>query len=420
MPVRVVGPWSIEVGPGTIDVKGRTITLPQATRLDVPPSEVFHMKDEKQAKLPVFDKNHSWHKGNPLGALVAENCAATGLHFADTVRLKPGSGDAKPYERGKDFEVDPFWAYFGRIEGGAITAEQEVFLDYDYSLNRLDSVLVDKNDALRLALGTPAPALALPPQPGEGEIAIVNVWVPGRTEKLTDENLYPIEFREMPTPKSQEDLVPKTLAKLRAGQPVTIVAWGDSVTEGGAAVGHPDNQYQHQFAAMLRERFPKSEITMLTAAWGGMGSKAYLEAPAGGAHDFVRDVLDPKPDLVTIEFVNDAYLGEADMIPHYAPIIDRLRGNGSEVILIAPHFVRPDWMGADGVKVQDDPRPYVKMIRIFGERAKVAVADASEDWGRLWRQGIPYITLFANGINHPDVRGHTIFAKRLLAVFPEK
>jgi hypothetical protein len=30
-------------------------------------------------------------------------------------------------------------------------------------------------------------------------------------------------------------LVPKTLAKLRAGEPVTIVTWGDSVTAGGDA-----------------------------------------------------------------------------------------------------------------------------------------------------------------------------------------
>ena len=41
-----------------------------------------------------------------------------------------------------------------------------------------------------------------------------------------------------------------------------------------------------------------------------MTLSATEEAPAGGTYDFQRDVPDRKPDLVTIEFVNDAYLDE--------------------------------------------------------------------------------------------------------------
>jgi len=48
------------------------------------------------------------------------------------------------------------------------------------------------------------------------------------------------------------------------------------------------------------------------------------------------------------------------------------------------------------------------------------VADASAEWCKLWRRGIPYVTILANAINHPDVRGHELFARVLLGLFPEK
>jgi len=48
----------------------------------------------------------------------------------------------------------------------------------------------------------------------------------------------------------------------------------------------------------------------------------------------------------------------------------------------------------------------------------IALADAARRYGRLWRQGIPYLTLMENGINHPNLAGHQILADSLLALFP--
>jgi lysophospholipase L1-like esterase len=211
-----------------------------------------------------------------------------------------------------------------------------------------------------------------------------------------------------------------TLTKLRAGEPVTIVAWGDSVTDGGGVETTPELRYQNQFARRLGERFPKAKVSSLTAGWGGRGSRDYLEAPRGGDKDFVRDVLEPKPDLVTIEFVNDAYLDEEQTQVHYSKILHLLRGNGSGVILITPHLVRPDWMQTATMKFDEDPRPYVRGLRRFSKENEVAIADASLLWCGLWRQGIPYITLEKNSINHPDARGHELFADALMSVFPNE
>jgi hypothetical protein len=60
----------------------------------------------------------------------------------------------------------------------------------------------------------------------------------------------------------------------------------------------------------------------------------------------------------------------------------------------------------------------VKGVRLFAERHGVALADASARYGRLWRQGIPYLTLMENNINHPNLYGHGIFADSLMALFP--
>ncbi len=408
--IRVAGPWVVEVGEAG------------AVRFEIEPPPVVAIENEEHGALPVFDPNvGGWKKGARLEALIAEECSATGLLVPESLRVKPSPDSATPFVLGKDYDLDPFWGTFGRIDGGAIPADQPVFVDYVYSPCRLDSIAKDEAGAIRLIPGTPGTAVILPPVVNEGETVLANVWVPGRTEQLTGENLYPVDFGLAPLDVDPvaEKLLPKTLAKLRAGDEVTIVAWGDSVTDGGGVGNRAEERYQNRFGELLRERFPKATVTMLTAAWDGRSSRNYLEAPAGGEKDFVRDVLEPKPDLVTIEFVNDAYLDEEATQTHYAGILERLESVGAEVVLITPHFIRPDWMGATTMKLDEDPRPYVKGLYRFAAENNLAVADASARWCRLWRQGIPYITLEANWINHPDARGHEIFAQALLALFPE-
>ena len=420
MVVRVTGPWEVGVGPGTVQVDGREIALAEAVRVEIPPAERIRVRGERHAALPVFNpKTGGWVKGAKLKRLVTQECTATGLLEPKSVRVKPAGGAAPPLVDGKDYAIDAFWGTFGRLEGGAIPEGRPVLVDYDYSPCRLHSVVVNAAGEIRLAVGEPGMGSQLPPATVPGEVALATVWVPGRTEQLAEENVFPIEFKAWPPDGPQaEKLLPRTLAKLRAGQPVTIVAWGDSVTNGGGVGGHTEQWYQNRFLGLSRARFPKATITLKTAAWGGGNSKGYMSAPRGGQYDFVRDVLEPKPDLVTIEFVNDAYLHGQAMAQHYTVILERLRGVGAEVVLITPHLVRPDWMGVSMLKFDEDPRPYVKALHEFAARNELALADASKGWCRLWRKGIPYVTLLANSINHPDARGHEIFAQALIELFP--
>lgn len=423
---KLVGPWRIEIAADSIETDGTKIAVKERTVLEIPRVDIVQVRDEMHPRLPVFkQRGGGWARGPKLRKLRTQECTARGTLIPDTVCVKPPKGGkSRPFVCGKDYGLEREWGTFGRLEGGAIGAKQKVFVDYDYGPYRLDSVAVDERGKARLVMGKPGVGVILPPDLEPGEHRIMNVWVTGNTEKLTGENLYPIHFgltqSKPPKPTVAESLLPKTLAKLRTGQPLTLVAWGDSVTHGGGVRGVKELWYQYRFVALLDERFPKANITLKTAAWPGGNSRGYMGAAPGGKYDFKRDVLDPKPDLVTIEFVNDAYLNEEATQKHYDKIMAHLNGIPAEVVLITPHFVRPDWMRLKTMKPKQDPRPYVKGLKRFAIERKIALADASARWCQLWKQGIPYITLEANSINHPDARGHEIFAQALMELFPGK
>jgi len=425
--LRVAPPWTVVVGPGEMRVGNRHVRISLPVRLKILPPAVVRVRDEKHAALPLFNNNTGgWLKGLKLNALVTEECTATGLLHPDSVRVKRGPGDGAAFTAGKDYDFDGFWATIGRLPGGAIGVDTPVYVDYDYTPARLDRIAADRKGHVIYIPGTPGTSPLLPPPLPPGAIAIANVWIPGPLDALGEENLFPIDAPDSrnaparaPSGSVAAKLLPRTLAKLRAGDDVNIVAWGDSVTAGGGVGNEPALWYQNQFAQALQKRFPKSKIHLYTAGWGGQSSRGYLDAPPGGQYNFQHDVIDRKPDLVTVEFVNDAYLSEDATQTEYTEILNLLTGAGAEMALITPHLVRPDWMGVKSLKFDQDPRPYVKGLRRFAAAHHVALADASLRWTHLWREGIPYVTLLANSINHPDARGHKIFADTLLGLFPK-
>ena len=119
------------------------------------------------------------------------------------------------------------------------------------------------------------------------------------------------------------------------------------------------------------------------------------------------------------EFVNDAGLDEVGVYQRYGKIRGEFQAIGAEWIIITPHYIRPDWMGLSSEKGNDeDPRAYVKALRKFAAENKIALAEGSLRYGRLWRQGVPYTTLMLNNINHPNPFGMSLFSDALMALFP--
>lgn len=420
--VTVAGDWSVRVSPGAVTVGNTVVTVRRPVTLAVLPSESVTVRAEKYEGLPLFnDKASGWTKGIPLRGLRTLEVTAPGMLDAQTLVLRGAPDASEPLRQGVDYAVDEQWATVGRLPGGVIPEGGPVWADYRYGRSRLDSVVIDGRGAVSLVRGVPGLATPHPPPPPAGAVVLANVWVPGRLAALTADNVYPIlepVFLES-TPRGSPPaaiLLPKTWAKLHDGRPLRILAWGDSVTDGGGA-SDAAHRYQDRFLALLEQRFPKAHITLTTEAWPGRNSVQYLAEPPGSPHNVDEKILNPQYDLVTMEFVNDAGLTADAVQQLYRDILTRLRGAGSEWIILTPHYTYPPWMGSPTARVESDPRAYVSAARAFAARNHVAVADASRRWGHLLREGVPYTTLLANSVNHPDDRGHEIYARSLIALF---
>jgi hypothetical protein len=68
---------------------------------------------------------------------------------------------------------------------------------------------------------------------------------------------------------------------------------------------------------------------------------------------------------------------------------------------------------------ETESRPYVIALKKFAQDKRLALADASARWEHLACEGIPYVILLKNSINHPDDRGHVLFAEELMKTFDD-
>jgi lysophospholipase L1-like esterase len=385
------------------------LVLAAEPELRVPPAERRCVTGETVTLTKVVPR--SWSRGAVLPALAYYTQGKVPAPDAfDPKSLVVRQGE-RVLELGKDHLVDPAWGTLGLTADSPLAGTFSV--DYCYSLRRVDAV-VREGGRERVIPGIPALTDPAPPVVTRGARHVANLYVPYFHDGRAAER-WPVSRAAAKT-ASAKGLVPKTVAKLRRGDPVKIVSWGDSVTT-GADVSREES-YTAVFERMLQAKFPQSRVTVEPVAVGGSHSRQWLypDKYPGDRESRWERVLAAKPDLVTIEFVNDAGLSPEGVREVYGDILNRLRAIGSEVILITPHFTMMSMMKFATLR-DAEQRPYVLALREFARENRIALADASARWEHLWREGIPYVTLLRNGINHPDPRGHRLFAEELMKCF---
>jgi len=418
-PLRVVEDRVVVVGPGIVELGGRRILIEEEVRLRVPPVAPVAVVEERHEFLPVWNGEAiGWLRGAALHRVRADECTVGG-HFdpaSVVVRTAPGEPALR---RGEDYRLDPYWGAIGRLPGGALAEGQAVHASYTWLPDRWDRIVWHPRRGVRLVSGEPGVGRMTPPQPAADEVAIGAGFEGAGDARLAARHLFPIA----PRPEPGRDAASAArmdgfLGKLAAGEAVTIVCWGDSVTHAGFL--GPDFEslrYPDRLAARLRAAWPEAEIRVEVAAWPGQTSPASFAAPPGGYFDFARDVLAHEPDLVIHMFVNDCGIPAKEVAEVYAPFAAAIREAGAELCFLAPHFVRPGWQGmdVDDLHVDEDPRPYIAALEEYADAEGCAFVDTTRSWCGLWRRGIPYTTWLVNAVNHPDERGQALFVEALMA-----
>jgi len=414
--LTIIGDWTVQVS-----AQGKTATV------SIEPMKYVQVKNERYDSLKEFTGKRGWRSSTPLRPLLAMECTVPNALLPQTVVVKSSDlPDAVVYERGQDFGVEETWANVGRIASGRIGENQPVFLDYTYGSRRLDAIVLTADGNIVIRTGIPRANNPVAPALQAGEIRLANIYLKGQPAKLTENNLLPILETSCPplekingkTPA--EEYIPKTMAKLKNGEKVRILAWGDSVTNGGFLPKDKidTDRWQIVFAKRLQEKYPQAQIELISESWGGRCTSDYLKAPEDSDKNYQKKVLDVKPDLIVSEFVNDGSLPENVFLANYNRIYDDFQAIGAEWIIVAPHYTSGNLGACPTEKnCDEDVRLFVKNIHRFAAEKHLAVGDASRHYGRLWRRGIPFSSLLLNGINHPNSFGLSLFADALMDLF---
>jgi lysophospholipase L1-like esterase len=324
--------------------------------------------------------------------------------------------DGTVLERDVDWLVDPVWGALAAAPSARFDVDRQVSVDYAYSLLRLDALVRTREGVETVRRGQSHLATPLPARIHDGDVRLANVLVPYHGDGEGD--VYPITEDASQAPvRTTAGALGDVAERLRAGGPVRIVFWGDSVTCGGEA-SVPERSFTALLDRALHTAFPGAALSTEVVAVAGSSSLHWLW-PETGAEFFtgcdVQRVVDARPDVVVVEFVNDCGLTAEQTERCHSEMLARLAPTGARIVLCTPHFTMLDLMGAAGLRTAE-VRPGVAALHALAERHGLALADASSRWAHLWREGLPYVTLLRNGINHPDDRGHRLYAEELMRV----
>jgi hypothetical protein len=147
-------------------------------------------------------------------------------------------------------------------------------------------------------------------------------------------------------PEGKGDRLPRLLGRLRAGKPVTIVAYGMSITRGLNVSGYDGVKpymptYMDLFATGLRWRYPRALIELYNAGLPG--------STVDWGAKYVSSYVTPlKPDLVVIDFgMNDFWrMPPAEFGDSVRSIIRQVRmaQPETEFLLLANMKFDPDYV----------------------------------------------------------------------------
>ncbi len=208
--------------------------------------------------------------------------------------------------------------------------------------------------------------------------------------------------------------LPKTLARLKSKQKLTIGVSGDSITYGlnaSGIVGAPPFMpiYPELVAAQLRASYG-GEVQLVNRAVGGWGVP-------NGLGD-LDQLLQVQPDLVIIAYgMNDVgYRNPYAYKDGIQQMISRIQSArpDAEIILVATMLGNDQWVHTPREMF---PKYRDALASLCGEG--VTLADMTLLWTEMLSRKRD-CDLTGNGVNHPSDFGHRVYASALLSLLIEQ
>lgn len=210
--------------------------------------------------------------------------------------------------------------------------------------------------------------------------------------------------------------------------PITIVAFGDSVTHG--AVGPGEINYETVYWNRLRKKINDVRnyvpVNVINAGIGGITAKESLKLMEGQA--FAHN-----PDLIIVCFgLNDVNGTLEDYISSLRTIFEECNNRGIQTIFMTPNMLNT-YVAEDTEKCFLDYAAKTAQMQISGRMDKymnaacdlansmgVEVCDCYSKWKEISKTEDTTL-LLANRINHPTKEMHELFADSLFnVIFKDK
>ena len=209
-------------------------------------------------------------------------------------------------------------------------------------------------------------------------------------------------------------------AQLEKEGPITIVAFGDSITHGALAEGEMD--YETVYWNCLRKKILEVRnyvpVNVINAGIGGIDAKSSIDR-------LESQVLSHNPDLIIICFgLNDVNGTLDDYLGALKIIFEKCKASDSDVIFMTPNMLNT-YVAADTdpglleyAKVTAEFQNNGKMDLFIGsavtlaEEMKIPVCNCYAKWKELYKTQ-DTTKLLANRINHPIREMHELFASMI-------
>jgi lysophospholipase L1-like esterase len=151
--------------------------------------------------------------------------------------------------------------------------------------------------------------------------------------------------------------LPHVAAKLASGEPVMIIAFGSSSTQGYGTTS-PQFTYPNRLATQLRRQYPSADITVLNRGKGGEDAPEMMKR-------LQTEVIDMKPDLVIWQVGTNAVLHNLDPAETALTVEDgvaRIQAAGADLVLVDPQY---------SPRVTERAESASKMVRLLGKVAEL-------------------------------------------------